>query len=244
MKTRVDPILRLAAMRNPIPPLLSSAVVLLACAWSNGGIAAAAGVQSLSPPALVGAQPTAADADYRIGPLDVLEVTARYLPEMNATTVRVSANGQITLPLVGDIAAEGRSAMQLQRDIAHRLEEYVKNPDVTIFIKEYASQRVTVEGEVNQPGIFPIEGRTTLLQAVALAHGTNQIALLQRVVVYRSVNGLRVATVFDLAAIRLGKQPDPEVYGSDVVEVNASRARAVFRNILSAVPLATLIRPY
>jgi polysaccharide export outer membrane protein len=186
---------------------------------------------------------TSPDGDYRIGPLDVLDVAVLHVPEMT-TTVRVSGSGQISLPLVGDIPANGRTAMELQRDIGHRLENMVQTPQVTIFIKEYASQRVTVEGEVNQPGIYPIEGKTTLLQAVALAHGTSQVAKLNDVTVFRTVDGRRLSAVFNLKDIRGGKLSDPEVFGNDVIEVNASGSKSVFRNIITAVPLATLFRPF
>jgi polysaccharide export outer membrane protein len=183
------------------------------------------------------------DADYRIGPLDVLEITAPQVPEItqDVGTVRVSGAGEISLPLVGAMVVNGKTAMEIQEAIAERLRKYVKAPQVSVFVKEYASQRVTVEGEVNQPGIYSIQGKTTLLQALALAHGTTQNAILTRVAVFRTVNGQRLAAGFDLNAVRKGEQPDPDLYGNDLVEVNTSAAKALFHNVISAVPLFTFL---
>ena len=227
---------------------LSLAVLAVAFCLSgfgsmDGGLDGAARVPSLPPPTPFTVQPASADADYRIGPLDVLDVAVQHVPEMTVTT-RVSGSGQISLPLVGDIAATGRTAMQLQQDIAAAASKYVQAPEVTVFIREYASQRITVEGEVAQPGIFPIQGKTSLLQALALAHGTTQNAKLQSVAVFRVVDNKRMAAVFDLNAIRTGKATDPEVYGNDVVEVNTSRSRALYHDALQAVPLVGLFRVF
>ncbi|HEY5106826.1 MAG TPA: polysaccharide biosynthesis/export family protein [Caulobacteraceae bacterium] len=216
------------------------AVALSACA-TGGADKDAKLAASLPPQPAV--QQVAADADYRIGPLDVLEITVPQVPEITQEvgTVRVSGAGQISLPLVGTMAVNGDTAMELQQAIAERLKKYVKAPEVSVFVKEYSSQRVTVEGEVNQPGIYPIEGKTTLLQALALAHGTTQNAKLTRIAIFRTVNGQRLAAGFDLNAVRKGNQPDPTLYGNDLVEVNTSGAKALFHNVLQAVPLFTLV---
>ena len=209
----------------------------------DGGVDGAAKVPSLPPPTPFSAQPASADADYRIGPLDVLDVAVQHVPEMTVTT-RVSGSGQISLPLVGDLPASGRTSMQLQQDIAAAASKYVQAPEVTVFIREYASQRITVEGEVTQPGIFPIQGKTTLLQALALAHGTTINAKLQSVAVFRVIDNKRLAAVFDLNAIRTGRTTDPEVYGNDVIEVNTSRSKSMYHDALQAVPLIGLFRVF
>ena len=216
------------------------ALVLALCGCASDGPDHGANMNA-SLPAPPAVQSLAPDADYRIGPLDVLEITAPQIPEITQSvgTVRVSGAGEISLPLVGVMVVNGKTAMELQQAIAERLRKYVKAPEVSVFVKEYSSQRVTVEGEVNQPGIYRIEGKTTLLQALALAHGTTQNAILTRVAVFRTVNGQRLAAGFDLTAVRKGQQPDPELYGNDLVEVNTSSAKALFHNVISAVPLFT-----
>jgi polysaccharide export outer membrane protein len=188
------------------------------------------------------AQPLSPDSDYKIGPLDVVDVSVLHAPEITLTA-RVSGSGQITLPMIGYVVANGLTTAQLQDLIATRLRQYLKDPQVTVFVREYASQRVTVEGEVNLPGIFPIQGKTTLLQALALAHGTTQIAKLEDVAIYRTTLDRQVVAIFNLRAIRKGDRADPEIYGNDIVEVNQSRRKALYRDLLSTVPLATLIRP-
>jgi polysaccharide export outer membrane protein len=220
--------------------VLSLSIGLAGCDSVDGGVDGAAKVDALPPPTPVAAQPASADADYRIGPLDVLDIAVQHVPEMTVTT-RVSGSGEISLPLVGDIVATGRTAMQLQQDIATAASKYVQAPEVTVFIREYASQRITVEGEVTQPGIFPIQGKTTLLQALALAHGTTQNARLQTVAVFRVVDDKRV---FNLNAIRTGKAVDPQIYGNDVIEVNTSRSKSLYHDALQAVPLIGLFRLY
>jgi len=215
---------------------LALALTLCGCASDRPDRVANLRSNLPTPPAV---QPISPNADYRIGPRDVLEITAPQVPEITETvgTVRVSGDGAISLPLVGTMVINGMTAMQLQAAIAERLQRYVKAPQISVFVKEYSSQRVTVEGEVNQPGIYPIEGKTTLLQALALAHGTTQNAKLNRVAVFRTIDGQHLAALFDLSAVRKGRQPDPELYGNDLVEVNTSGAKALFHNAVSAVPL-------
>ncbi len=216
------------------------AMVLSACGTGDSGDGASLGASLPPQPAV---RPVAADADYRIGPLDLLEITAPQVPEITAEvgTVRVSGAGQISLPLIGTMSVNGDTAMDLQQAIGERLKKYVKQPEVSVFVKEYSSQRITVEGEVNQPGIYPIEGKTTLLQALALAHGTTQNAKLGRIAIFRTVNGQRLAAGFNLNAVRKGTQVDPTLYGNDLVEVNTSAAKALFHNVLQSVPLFGLV---
>jgi polysaccharide export outer membrane protein len=213
---------------------------LLAVATTGAGPAWAADKPSAPPPAAPQAPPI---ADYRIGPLDVLDIAAPSVPDLTRT-VRVSGAGEISLPFVGVIKASGRTALELQQDIAERLAQYVKDPEVSVFVKEFTSERVTVEGEVNQPGIYPIVGKTTLLQVLALARGTSPIAKLARVTVYREIDGQRSASIYNIDAIRVGREADPEILGNDLVEVDTSRTKSLFRDLITAVPLVAILRPY
>jgi polysaccharide biosynthesis/export protein len=108
----------------------------------------------------------------------------------------------------------------------------LQDPQVSIFIKEFVSQRVTVEGEVLKPGIFPLSGRTSLLQAIALASGASQIADVNEVSIFRTLqNGTKEQLVFDLEAIRTGKQDDPLIQGNDIVVVGGSATRSVVKGV-------------
>ena len=107
-----------------------------------------------------------------------------------------------------------------------------------MFIKEFTSQRVTVEGAVKKAGIFPIMGRTTLLQAVALAGGTeSDTADNESVVVFRTVDGKRMVAKFNLQQIRGGEATDPQIYGDDIVVVNESKAKVGFKRFLQSIPV-------
>jgi polysaccharide export outer membrane protein len=101
------------------------------------------------------------------------------------------------------------------------------------------SQVVTVDGQVRQPGLYPVVGGMTLMRAVATAQGTSEFARLRDVVVFRTVGGQNMAALYNLDAIRRGLYPDPEIFANDVVIVGDSPARRIFRDVLQAAPLIT-----
>jgi len=110
-------------------------------------------------------------SDYKIGAKDLLEIRVFGLDELN-TTVRVSEEGKITLPLIGEIEVEGLTKTEVERKLSQLLEEkYLHNPQVTIFIREYQSKRVFVLGAVRNPGSYELLGRQKLLQIIAQAGG-------------------------------------------------------------------------
>ncbi len=170
--------------------------------------------------------------DYYIGPYDLLEITVFQVDDLSRT-VRVNARGLIGLPLIGQVQAAGLSARVVEEEIARRLTECcLQDPQVTIFIKEFVSQRVTVEGEVTKPGIFPLSGRTSLLQAIALAAGVSEIADINQVSIFRTLaDGNKEQLVFDLEAVRSGKVDDPLIQGNDVVVVGSSTTRSMVKSV-------------
>ncbi len=174
--------------------------------------------------------------EYRLGPQDLLEVSVFGLPDLTRS-VRVNASGQISLPLAGTLDAGGRTLVELEQAIAERLRDgYLQAPQVSVFVKEFTSQRVTVEGAVGKPGIYPLTGRTSLLQAIAMAEGLDPLANTRGVVVFRSIEGQRMGAVFDIGAIRGGRMPDPQIYGDDVVVVDQSGAKTALRRFVESVP--------
>jgi len=185
----------------------------------------------------------AAPGDYRIGPVDVLEVSVFGVPELTKV-VQVSSSGEITLPLIGAVAAGGRSPAGLEAEIAEKLAAtYLQSPQVSVFIKEAARQRVTVGGAVRQPGIFPITGEASLLQMIALAQGLDPVADARNVLVFRSSGGGRRVARFDLAAISAGEAEDPAIQGGDIVMVDQSGAKAALRSITQALPVISIFAP-
>jgi polysaccharide biosynthesis/export protein len=114
--------------------------------------------------------------EHKIGPQDLLEITVFGLDKMNKT-VRVSEDGNITLPLLGEIEVYNLTKTELEQKLARLLEEkYLQDPQVTIFLREYQSKRVSILGAVSQPGRYELLGRQTLLHMIAQAGGmTNQV---------------------------------------------------------------------
>lgn len=179
----------------------------------------------------------AAPAEYRIGPRDVLKITVFQEPDLSLDSVPVDASGNILLPLIGQVQVTGKTSTELSSDIAQRLgERYLVNPQVSIIIASSASQNVTVEGAVNRPGVFPLQGPTTLLQAMALAQGPTETARLNEIIVFRRKEGKVYAAQFNLSEIRVGRAENPEILGSDIVVVGNSFVKGFFRDLLALSP--------
>lgn len=178
------------------------------------------------------AMSTPGDAAYKIGPQDVLEVSVFKVPELSKT-VQVADSGSINLPLVGEMPAAGRTAQEIERDLAKKLgAKYLQSPQVTVFVKEFNSQRVTVDGAVKKPGVYPIRGRTSLVQVIAMAEGLDADRASSEVAVFRSVDGKRSAARFDLDAIRAGSAEDPTMKQGDVVVVDTSAAKTFLYTLI------------
>lgn len=187
------------------------------------------------------ANPEQAAREYKIGPQDLLDVSV-FGVEQLSRTVRVNSRGLVSLPLIGTVEAQGLTAEQLEQRIATRLsKDLLQNPSVTIFIKEYASQRVTLDGALEKPGIYALSTETSLLQAVAMAGGLSRLADSSDIRVFRRLNdGKMVMGNFDLDKIRTGEARDPVLEGNDVVVVGRSSARvflsdSVFRDAVNLI---------
>lgn len=206
---------------------------------------AKSGTGSLPPPDVINADGEyKAVSEYRIGANDLIEINVFQVAELGRA-VRVNTQGQISLPLIGTLQAGGRTVAELEKDIAARLQQsYIQDPQVTIFIKEFTSQRVTVEGAVRKPGIYALTGKTSLLQALAMAEGLDQLANTQGIVIFRTVEKQKMAAVFDIAAIRAGRNEDPQIYGDDIVVVDQSGPRTALRRFIESIPVFALFRPF
>jgi len=123
-------------------------------------------------------------SDYTIGPEDVLEITVWRNTDLSKV-VAVRPDGRISLPLIGDVGAAGRTAPQLSEAIAEKLKEFKENPQVSIVVKEVNSYAIYVLGEVTKPGKYPLKSKTTLLQAITLASGFTPAAARNKIVVFR-----------------------------------------------------------
>lgn len=210
---------------------------LLAACASSGGIPDAAYGKTLPAPDTTSASGAYEGAtDYRIGAQDLLEISVFGVQELSKT-VRVNSNGQISLPLVGGVMAGGKTIPVLEKDLAAKFSDgYLQNPQVSVFVKEFTSQRITLEGAVKKPGIYPITGKTSLLQAIAMAEGLTDLADLGGVVVFRQVNGERMAAAFDMRDVRSGRSADPQVYGDDIIVIEQSGSKSALRQFLQSIP--------
>lgn len=178
---------------------------------------------------------------YRIGLSDVLEISVFDVPDLTRSA-QVNGDGTIMLPLIGSVNALQRTPRELEADIAGRLKaRFLQSPQVSVYVKEYNSQRFTVEGAVNRPGVYPlIGGQASLIRAVAVAGGLDRVADPSNVVVFRLVSGQRMAARFDLASLRSGTAPDPEVLSGDVIIVDTSGPRSALRDFLQLLPVSGL----
>jgi polysaccharide export outer membrane protein len=161
-----------------------------------------------SPPSAV-AKGGYGDSEFKLGPDDVIEVSVYQEKDLSAT-VPVRPDGKISLPLVGEMPASGKTAVELQKEIAQKLKQYIADPAVTVVVKEVNSPKVSVMGEVKTPGVYKIKDRATLLDALALAGGLTDFAKKDKITVLRpEPNGdLRYIKVNIGDQIK-GKRPDP-----------------------------------
>jgi polysaccharide biosynthesis/export protein len=203
------------------------------------GLAAAedSSVPQFSPEA-AGPSTAIATHDYIIGPLDKLGIRVFQVKDLSLDGVQVDASGAIDLPLIGSVAAKGKTTSQLSKEIATLLsEKYLQSPQVSVVVEDSASQKFTVDGEVKNPGVFKMVGPTTLAQAVAMAGGPSEVADLHEVAVVRVIGGVRKAAICDYAEIRSGKAPDPMLQGGDEIVMNSSDMKSTWQTVLKAMPL-------
>jgi polysaccharide export outer membrane protein len=181
---------------------------------------------------------TPGSSAYKIGPLDLLEISVFKVPELSKS-VQVADVGSINYPLVGEIQAAGRTPQEVERELTQKLgAKYLQSPQVTVLVKEYNSQRVTVEGAVKKPGVYPLRGPTTLLQSIAMAEGLDKTSASGDVVVFRTTGGKRTGARFDIDTIRDGTADNPTLMAGDVVVVTDSALKTAFSNFMKAVPAA------
>jgi len=153
--------------------------------------------QDIVPPVPATTQPSATSAaapvvpdSYVIGASDVINVFVLKEPTLSSvSTIPVRPDGMISMPLIGDIQAAGKTPMQLAGEITVKLKKYVMDPNVTITLQAINSKKVYMMGEVNRPGPLEMTPGMTLLQAIATAGGLTQYANARRIYILRSAGG-------------------------------------------------------
>jgi polysaccharide biosynthesis/export protein len=222
--------------------MILGAVCLDGCAGSlsgniqSGSFAPTAASQAAAKLTAVG---TPGDSGYKIGPLDVLDVQVFKVPDVSKT-VQVTEEGTITYPLVGEMHAAGKTTRELEAEFVQKFgSKYIRNPQVTIQVKEYNSQRVTVSGGVKTTGVYALKGRTTLTQVLAMAGDVDSSIASGDVVIFRTIDGKKSAAKFDFDEIRSGKVQDPLLEPGDVIVADTSATKVALANVLKVLPLAT-----
>jgi len=182
--------------------------------------------------------------DYKIGTQDTITIEVFGVPELSQTAVQVDNAGTIAMPLIGRISAVGLTTGELSQKISHELDQkFVKNPIVTVAVKDAASQKITVDGSVTQPGVYEIPAHTTLTQAVSLAKGPDNVANIHTVSIVRNGASGRTVSTYDLDAIHDGKTADPVVEANDEIVVDTSGSRKFVRDFGSVLGLLSFWHP-
>ncbi len=164
--------------------------------------------------------PVSSAADTSLGPGDVFDVVVFGEKDLSGT-YRVDTDGTILFPFVGRVEADGLQPNELAEALARRLERggYLRNPQVSVFVKEYNSKRISVVGAVNKPGTFPMTPGTTVVQAISMASGFTPMASRNAVVVTRRVEGRVKRFRVRVEEITEGRAPDFPLRAGDTVYV-------------------------
>lgn len=182
--------------------------------------------------------------EYRINALDVLTITVFREPDLAVQAAAVESGGGLVLPLVGEVHAAGRTTSELSRAIEAQLRQRgLRDPRVSVIIANTETQNVIVDGAVTQSGVYPLSGNTTLLQSIARARGATRTADLNRVAIFRTIDGKRNGALFDVLAIREGRAPDPYIRPGDYVVVGSSAIRSFYYDALTVLPAFGLFVP-
>lgn len=228
-----------ALMISPRTLVIVSGLALAACSNKPGPIGGAPGLQvvqgEMPPPSVADVAP--ASSAYPVGPFDTLRVDVFGVEELTNKQVVVDNDGRASFPLAGTIDVAGRSGPEIAALLGQNLRQYVRDPQVSVQVTPSPNRAVTVYGEVNQPGVYPVPGQITLMRAVASARGLTELSNSRDVVVFRTVNGQQMATLYNLGAISRGMYADPQIYPNDTVVVGASKARRLFNDIVGAATL-------
>lgn len=187
-------------------------------------------------PSMPGSLGMGSSGGYAIGPRDVLEISVFGVPELSGTLM-VSENGTIQLPLLGETPAAGQTARQLQADLADRLgAEYLQDPQVLVAVKEYNSRYVIVTGAMKN-GVYPLTGRTTLMQLVAQAGGFSEAAD-STVLILRDKNGQRTAAKVKVSDIEKGRTQDVILQAGDRIVAGESWIKKGYGYTMKALGIA------
>jgi polysaccharide export outer membrane protein len=184
---------------------------------------------------------TNSGADVPIAENDLLEVDVFQVDDLDRT-VSVDSRGRISLPLIGSVDVAGKTIPAVEKELEQIYgAKYLQSPEISVFMKESAGQKITMDGEFRKPGIYSITSNMSLVQTFALAGGLSDIADERKIYVFRQNGSEKLVANYNIKAIRAGKQADPRIYGGDVIISFTSAARVASRNLREALGLTTSI---
>jgi polysaccharide export outer membrane protein len=221
---------------------ISAAALVAGCSYGGGGgeLGETGQIQVVASSNLP--EPSVSDIlgqrrSYVVGPRDVLVIDVFGIEELTAREIVVDNAGRLALPIAGSVEAAGKTPEELAALITERLRaRYVRDPLVSVNVKDAVSQVFTLDGQIARPGLYPVLGDMTLMRAIASGQGLGEFAQQDDVVVFRTVGGLEYAGVYNIAAIRRGNYPDPQIYANDVVIVGDSSQLRRMRDIIDVLP--------
>lgn len=250
-----QPLAKSAAIRHLV--IVGVAMLLASCGGSRGivpgPVGAAAAAAASAEGSVAVAEPTPIDAAiglqrkgvYVIGPEDVLSVSVLREPDLSLPTVRVGNEGHFEMLLIGQVVASGKTPAELSAEIRQRYEsDYLVDPQIAVNVAQVNSRRLTVDGAVAKPGVYPVGTGMDLISAVAVAGGTTELAKLKEVAVFRQVDGQNMVAAFDLTRIRSGENVNPELLPGDIVVVGFDELQKGLQTFLQAAPIFSIFRVF
>lgn len=182
---------------------------------------------------------TSVTGEYVIAAQDVLQINVFQVADLSKS-VQVDGNGDVFMPLIGQIHLAGKTTDQAQQEIAGKLsKKYIQSPQVTVLVTR-SGQRVTVSGAVRTPQVLTVDGKLTLSQAIAQAGGFSDLANSNRVHMARVSDEKVKDVVYDVDAIQSGVAADPALKGGDIIVVEESNGRVVLKNMKDLLPFAVI----
>lgn len=164
--------------------------------------------------------PQSVNQDTTLGPGDIFDIRV-FNEESLSNTYQVAPDGTIDYPLVGRIIVSGLNPQEVASLIAEKLVEgkYLKNPHVSVLIKEYKSKKIHVLGQVKNPGTFPFQENMNVVQAITLAGGFTPIANENKTTITRKIEGKEIIIRAEVGKISRGELPNISLQAGDIIYV-------------------------
>lgn len=199
---------------NVLQALLFAAVLVIAGIEPGQAQETAGGNTATPTPAAqpdTGASNKAHDQKYVIGNDDVLAISVWKEPELTRA-IPVRSDGKISLPLVGEMQATGKTPLQLERDITEGLKNFITTPEVNVIVQQVNSRKFNILGEISKPGSFPLTASTTIMDAIAIAGGFRDFAKKTGVYILRKgPDGRETRLNFNYKSFIKGKNSDQNI---------------------------------